>query len=140
MLPGTATLVDLTDGIACAQALDDLRQLEDLIKEAKTVLTRSIVQHGEDIGLLTFELPDGRKVEITKRPEIVYDAEAIEEQLREAGMSEERIREIVKEEVTYKVVAKEAKKAAAASEKYAEVVNENRTEVPRTPSVTLRRR
>ena len=61
---------------------------------------------------------------------MVYDAEAIEEGLREAGMSEERIREIVKEEVTYKVVAKEAKKAAAASEKYAAIVDATAPKCP----------
>ena len=140
VLPGTASLVDLSDGAACAEALDDLRNLENLIREAKGILTRAIVQHSEEIGLLTFELPDGRKVEVTTRPDTVYDAEEIEKGLREAGMSEQRIREIVKEEVSYKVVAKEAKKAAAANAEYAKVVEANRTEMPRTPSVTLRRR
>ena len=70
VLPGAGTVVDLSDGPACAQALDDLRQLENVIKEYKAALTRSIVQHSEDIGLLTFELPDGRKVEVTTRPEM----------------------------------------------------------------------
>lgn len=125
--------------MACAQALDDIRDFERVLAEIKGALTRSIVQHSEDIGLLTFELPDGRKAEVVTRPDIVYDAEAIEEGLRAAGMPEERISAIVKEEVSHKVVAKEAKKAAAANEQYAAVINANKESMPRNPSVTIRR-
>lgn len=139
-IPGTGAIVDLSDGVAAAQALDDLREFEKLIYEAKQALTRAIAAHAEGIGMLTFELPDGRKAEVTLRPEIVYEAEVIEQRLREAGMPEERIREIVKEEVTYKVVAKEAKKAAAANYEYASIIEDAKTEVPRNPSVTIRRR
>ena len=139
-LPGIATIVDLEDGEACAQALDDLRDFEQLISEAKAALTRAVVAHSERIGLLTFELPDGRKAEVVKRPVVTYDAEAIEEGLRAAGMSEERIRDIVKEEVTYKVAAVEAKKAARSNENYAQIIEDARSEIPKTPSVTIRRR
>ena len=91
-------------------------------------------------GALTFELPDGGKAEISDRPTIVYDAVAIEADLREAGMPEETLSKIVKEEVSHKVVAIEAKKAARANEVYAEIIERHRTEQPSNPSVSIRRR
>ena len=54
-------------------------------------------------------------------------------------MSEERIREIVVEEVSYRVAAAEAKKAASVNAAYAEAVAGARKEVPKRPSVTVER-
>lgn len=140
VLPGTGTVVDLSDPVAATGALEDLRQLESLVKEAKGIVTRSIVWHGRHTGGLTFELPDGRKVEISDRPKIEYDAEAIEEELREAGMPEESIARIVKETLVKTVVAVEAKKAARANPDYAAIIERNKTEVPSNPSISIRRR
>lgn len=138
-IPGTGELVDLKDGISCAQALDALRDHESQVSEAKRILQRAIAEYAQAQGALSFELPDGRTAHITVSPEITYDAPAIEQALREAGMPEERISEIVEETVTHRIKAVEAKRAARANPEYAKIIADHKTERPRNPSVTIRR-
>jgi len=139
-LPGTHEVVNLEDGHAVARALDGIRQHERDVIDAKRLLTRALVAYKQHIGARTFELEDGRKVEVDTGSEFSYDAEAIEAELREAGMPEDRISQIIREEVTHRVVAAEAKKAAAASDVYREIIERNRTETEKSPSVTIRRK
>ena len=54
-------------------------------------------------------------------------------------MSEERIREIIIEEVSYRVVGLEARKAASVNPAYAHAVAEARKEIPQRPSVKIER-
>jgi hypothetical protein len=54
-------------------------------------------------------------------------------------MTEERIREIVVEEVSYTVKAVEANRAASVNPAYAQAVAEARKEIPQRPSVTVER-
>lgn len=140
VIPGTGEVVDLTDPLAVAEALGNLRDFERMTYEWKQMMTRIVVEHGRTTGSLTIELPDGSKAEISDRPRVTYDAEAIEEELRAAGMPEESIAKIIKEEVTHTVKAVEAKKAARANPVYEEIIERHRTEEPSNPSVTIRRK
>lgn len=121
-IPGTGQLVSLEDEVECAQALQALRDFEQQVREAKSALTAAIVDRSRILGTKTISLPDGYKVEIRGGPETKYDAAEIEENLRALGMPEQRIREIIVEEVSYKVSAREAKRAATANEEYAAVI------------------
>jgi hypothetical protein len=139
-IPGTGELVRLEDAISCAQALDALRKHEQDVREAKTILQRAIFEVAKQRGVRSITLPDGRRADVKGDIEIVYDAEAIERGLREAGMPEDRISEIIEETVSYRVRVVEAKKAAAANPEYAAVIEAGKNEVPTRPSVTIRRR
>jgi hypothetical protein len=139
-LPHTGELVDLSDEVACATALDELRRMNTHIEEAVRALSRAVAARAAILGTKTIQLPGGRKAEVKGGKKRIYDAEQIERELRVAGCPDDRIRQIVREEVTHTVVAVEAKRAAGANEEYALIIARNMTEVDAPYSVTIRRR
>lgn len=82
---------------------------------------------------------DGVKVEVRGGSETVWDVQMLEEGLRYAGLPEDRLREVIKEEVTYSVNAREAKRVAGANEDYASVVRLSQTQVEKNPYVVVSR-
>jgi hypothetical protein len=140
VVPHTGELVNLNDPTECAVALDELRTLETKIKDIKSVLVDAITQYAEQAGAgKTLNLPGGVRAVLKNDKQVLWDAQQLEEDLRAAGMSEERIREIVVEEVSYKVVANEAKKAASVNSEYAKAVDDARHEIPQRASITVQR-
>lgn len=140
VLPTTGEIIDLTDAPACVNALDSIRDYESRIRELKAVLTRAIIEEATRLGVRSIELENGDRAEISPATETVYDAQALEAGLREAGMPEERIRDIIEETVSYKVSANEVKKAAKANPMYGAVAEATRTEHQKTQYVTIRRK
>lgn len=139
-LPHSGELVDLSDEVAVGVALDDVRRMQAHLHQAVRVLSDALAARAAVLGTKTVALSGGRKAEIKGGPEKHYDAQEIERGLRELGMPEDRIREIVTEQVTYTVRAVEAKRAAAANPEYARIIERATTEVERPVSVTIRRR
>lgn len=138
VVPGLGTVVDLASPSACAFALDDIRDLKRQFGYVETELTEAIVAACEVEGTKTLHFPGGTA--IVKTGETwEYDAEQMEIGLREAGMPEHRIREIVKEVVSYKVDAVKAKQAGAANPAYQEVVDATKTLVVKSPYVRVAR-
>lgn len=130
-VPGIGQIVNLEDARACAIAIDDIRELEYALRVAKQDLTRALVHHSRQEGTKTLRM-EGIKVEVKGGIVVEYDAEEIYAGLIDAGMSPERAGEIVKETVTRKVVAAEAKRASAANPAYREVIGQH-TVVKETP-------
>jgi len=137
VVPVIGTVVDLGNTADCARALQDIRDLEWRLRETKAALVDAIVQHSKEEGSKTIHF-EGGKVEVRGDSETVYDAEEIEQGLRAAGMPEHRIREIVVEQVSYKVAALEAKRAAGANPEYAKVIEAHKRVVEKTPSVSVK--
>lgn len=140
VIPTTGEIVDLTDAPACVSALDSIRDYESRIRELKAILTRAIIEEATRLGVRSIELPNGDRAEISAGMETVYDAQTIEAGLREAGMPEERIRDIIEETVSYKVSANEAKKAAKANPMYGAIIDANSSEHQKAQYVTIRRK
>ncbi len=140
VVPGVGEVVDLADVPAVVGALEALRDYESLIREAKSTLTRAVVEHVTELGVRSIELPNGDRAEISAGTENVYDPYVLMEKLREAGMPESRIGEIIEETVTHRVRAGEAKKAAKANPAYAEALEVSRSEQPRNQYVSIKRK
>lgn len=138
VVPGLGTVVDLTDVREASLALDDVRDLERMLRYVKQELVEAIVAESRKQGTKTLHL-EGATVTVKTGEEWVYDAEEVEQGLRAAGMPEERIREIVKETVSYKVDAVKAKQAASANALYAEVVEAHKELQQKPPSVSISR-
>lgn len=136
VVPGVGEVVDLTDTRQVALALDTVRDLERQLRGVKAELTNAIVYASRTEGVKTLHF-EGCSATIKGGTETNYDAEAIELGLREAGMPEERIREIVKETVSYTVDAVKAKQAAAANPAYAAVIDAHRVSNEKAPYVTI---
>lgn len=135
----TGELVDLTDPASCAKALAAVREIESHLKEVRGAIIEAFVEEAKRRGENVIELPDGSRVAVKRNYDIHWDAQKLEDELRAAGMPEERIREIVVEEVTYSVKATEANKAAKANPDYALAVGAARSEVEKRATISLPR-
>jgi hypothetical protein len=139
MVPGIGEVVALDDPKQVAVALDGVRDLERQLRLVKGELTNALVYASQIEGTKTLHLEGGMKATIKSGSETVYDAEQIEVGLREAGMPEERIREIVVETVTYAVAGVKAKQAAGANPAYAAVIEAHKRTEEKAPYVTISR-
>lgn len=138
VIPLTGEIVTLDNPENVANALSTLQILQQQIRDVQVQLERCLVDHSVELGKKTILLPNGRKVMIQGGSETVYDAQAIMEGLREAGMPEHRISEIVTETVEYKVKAVEAKRAASVNPAYKEVIERNAETKEKRPYVKLK--
>lgn len=135
-VPGTGEVIDLTDPVSVARGLDGLRQHKRVVREIEDALTERLREERAMQGSRTLEY-DGLTVKFGADTETTYDAVALEEALRAAGMPESRIAQIVVETVERKVKAVEAKKAAAVNPKYATALELARSVVPKRQTVTV---
>ena len=135
----TGEIVNLADPASCAIALARANELMSLMAEIKGSVIEAFVEHAKRLGRNDIPLGDGTSVKVTKTYDLQWDHHALEEALRAAGMPEERIGEIIVEEVSYKVKAIEANKAATANPEYAAAVEAARTKVEKRPTISLPR-
>lgn len=138
MVPGVGEIVALDDPQQVAMAIDAIRDLQQQLYGVTAELTRALIHASQVAGTKTLHL-EGVKVTVKTGERIVYDPEAIEAGLREAGMPEDRIREVVKETVTYAVAGVKAKQAAGANPVYAEIIEAHKRVEEKPPSVTISR-
>jgi hypothetical protein len=132
-------LVDLNDPASMAHALARVREMQSFLKEVNGMIVDAFAEHRRVHGVDEIELENGDVVKVTAKHALVWDAHQLEEDLREAGMPEERIREIIVEETTYTVKAVEANKAAKRNVDYARAVENARTKVEQRPTISLPR-
>lgn len=116
--PGTGEVIPLDDPAACADALERLRTMDRQIGEIKRLVTSALADRSKVEGRKTFRLPDGRTVTIGGGSERRVDPDRLARGLREAGMTEARIKEIVVETVSRKVDLRAADQAAKANPEY----------------------
>lgn len=120
----------------CLRVLTRIRELERELREAKSLLTDELSLEFSRQGKKTLEF-NGVKAELRGGTEIVWDIETLE-QLRDLGLPEERMDELVKAEVTYKVNTAVAKQLAAANSDYAAVIASAKTEIPKAQYVSIK--
>lgn len=135
----TGQIINLDDPASCAEALTVVREIESHMKEVKAAIVDRLAEEAKRRGENVFELPDGQRVAVKRNYDVEWDHVGLEADLRAAGMPEERIREIIQEEVSYSVKAVEANKAAKANPEYAKAVASARSEVDKRPTISLPR-
>ncbi len=135
-VPGTGEIVDMADPVSVARALDTLRDFKRQVADIEEMLADRLRQERATQGTRQLNY-DGVEVKFGADSFAVYDAEALEYRLRDAGMPEDRISEIIVATVERKVRAVEAKKAAAVNPAYAEAVELSREVVEKRQSVTV---
>lgn len=136
VLPGTGEVIDLNDAGQVAAAMLYVRELERQVKEARSLLTEALVARSKIIGSKTLHTEAG-KVVVKGGDEVQWDAAGLRRDLLAAGMPADRVRDIVTETIELKVVASEAKRAAAANDAYAAAVQQNRTTRPKAAYVSV---
>lgn len=140
LVPGVGELVNLEDVKSTGEALDAVRGLEAQLRDVKRILTDALVEASRVQGTKTLTIGGRMKIEIRGGSEKAYDAEQLERELRELGMPEERLRQIVREEITYSVSAREAQKAAKANDDYAAALDRATVEIQKPYTASIRRK
>lgn len=135
-VPGIFEVVSLDDARAVAVALESLKDLRRQMRLAEAELTRALIYESQRQGTKTLHM-EGVKVVLKGGSITTYDAEAIETELREAGMPEDSIRLVVKETVSYVVDGVRAKAAASANPAYAKIIERHKTITEREASATI---
>lgn len=135
-IPGIASLVNIEVPEEVARALDDIRNLEGMLREAKRDLVAILETHSTDMGTKTMHL-DGVDVVLTVKRDTTWDVEALEAKLRKAGLPEERLNDLIKTTVERKVNASVAKSIGSANPKYARIIKACRTDGPPSTSATV---
>ena len=126
--PHTGELINLEDPVSCARILEEIRNYERDLQEAKRLVTQALVEESRRQGSKTLRL-DYMEVKVSGGEYTTYDPEVLEEGLRAAGLPEERIQDVVRQEVVTKVDGREAKRVAANNPAYAQVVDQARSVV-----------
>jgi hypothetical protein len=138
VLPASGVLVNLEDEREIAIAYRDLKKLKDQVLDAERVLREAMRYRSEILATKTFHIDGVGKVELKGTTRVDYpDPQALEEELREAGCPEEVIREIVVEQVSWKVDGTRARRAAGANAAYAEIIERHKRTVEPLPSVHI---
>lgn len=137
VVPTTGEVLDLEDAPGCLRVLSEIRQLEQDLRSAKAALTDALAAEFSRQGTKTLEL-NGVKAVLGGGSEIVWDVEVLDE-LRELGLPEERMNELVTTEVSYKVNANVAKAIASANPEYAEIVERAKSTIPKAVYVSIKR-
>lgn len=135
----TGQIINLDDPVSCAEALAACREIEQHVRSVKEACVNALAEEAKRRGENVYELPGGQRVAVKRNYDVEWDHVGLEADLRAAGMPEDRIREIIEEEVSYKVKAVEANKAAKANPEYAEAIARARSEVDKRPSISLPR-
>jgi len=133
------SIIDLRDPGSCALALDDMQRLKAMVRDLEGQLKQALVEHSATIGKKTFEVSGVGKVEIKGDTVKKIDPLGLATDLRAAGCPEDRISEIIRETIEYKVVAVEANRAAKANPDYAAAVEANTVIEEKNPTVTVHR-
>lgn len=122
VLPVSGEIINLDDAQAVVRAMREVNRLQSELYDAKRVMAAALIEHATKLGLRTVTLPNGEKFVREGGPRKQYRPDEVEAGLRAAGMPEERIAQIVKEQVTWTVNGTEANKAAKANPEYAAVL------------------
>lgn len=134
--PRTGELVPaVPDALAnwIASTMDYIRAAYRAMDEGKRLLAEEAQRRGT--GTLNL---DGVTVTVTP-PAYVWDVEALDWGLRNAGCPEETINEVIRQTVSWTVDARRADRLARANEAYAEVVERCRHRKDEAPKVSVKR-
>lgn len=136
VVPWTGELVPLTNPSQVARALGQVRDLKRQLDEARAVLEDALRLEAERQGTKTLHL-DGLKATVTGGSKLEWDMEALADELRDAGLPEERLGQLIVQVITERVNATVANSIAKANPRYGEIVERHRHVVPDRWRVTV---
>lgn len=138
ILPLSGEVVLASDPQQVARALDHMREIKRMSEDAARALSLAFAELSKQRGSQTIALEGGASAVISSGEQTVYDPVPLMEALREAGMPEDILSELIVETVEYKVDAVRVKQAARANPAYAAAVNEHSRVEEKARYVTLK--
>jgi hypothetical protein len=137
VLPTTGEVIDLRDPAQVAHGLDSVRYLVRQLGELRKLLETVLRLEGQRQGTKTLHL-HGFKAEISGGETVEWNISALRGALEAAGLPDERMRELIKAEVVYKVNASVAKQLASANPEYAKAIDHAKSMVPAAWRVSVK--
>lgn len=137
VVPTTGEVISADDAPACLRVLTEIRDLEARLRELKGALTEALSEEFARQGTKTLEL-NGTKAELRGGSEIVWDVEVLE-LLRDEGLPEDRMTDLITTEISYKVNARVAKQLASANPAYAEIIECAQKSIPKATYVVIKK-
>jgi hypothetical protein len=138
VIPWTGEIVDLAKPAQVARALGTVRALKRDLDQARAALEDVLRAESERQGTRTLHL-DGLTAVVSGGEKVEYDEQQLVDELRAAGLPEERLADLVVETVTYRVDQRVARSVAASNPKYAAVLDRCRRVVPAAWRVAIKR-
>lgn len=138
VLPASGVIINLASETEISMAYRDLRKLKEQVIDAERVLREALRARSEVLATKTFHIDGVGKVELRGSTRVEWpDPQALENDLREVGCPEDVIREIVVEQITWKVDGNRARRAAGANPEYAAVIEKHRIVTEPLPSIHI---
>lgn len=138
VIPITGELVSLGDPLQVCAVLDQVRAMKRRLDEVRAVLEDALRLESERQGTKTLHLGD-LTATVSGGQKYEYDHQALADELRELGLPEQRIGELIVQTVTYRVDQRVAKSVAAANPQYAAAIWRNRRAVPDSWRVSVKK-
>lgn len=138
VVPFTGEIVELAEPDRVALALETVRRLKRELDDARAVLEDALRYESERAGSRTLHLGELTAV-VTGGEKVEYDAEQVLAQLRDAGLPEDRLNELVGVRVEYRVDQRVARSVAASNPTYAAALDRCRRVVPAPWRVQIKR-
>lgn len=126
--PTTGELVPASDVEGVAAALVALRDFKRRVLDAIHVAEGVVIEESRRLGTKTLRL-GGTTAKVSGGPETQWDVELLRSGLEEAGCPPERMADLIRTNVEYKVSAAVAKQLAAANPEYAAAVEAAKTTI-----------
>ena len=123
--PLTGELVPASDTPGIAAALHALREYKGRVEGAMREATQILVDESRRQGTKTLRLGDVT-AEIRGGPQTTYDVEMLRLELDRVGCPQERLDELIKIEVAYRVDGRVARQLANANPDYARAIEKAR--------------
>ena len=137
VVPWTGEVVSLAEPAQVCRALDQVRELKRELDHVRAVLEDALRQESERQGTKTLHL-DGLTAVVSGGEKVEYDHLELIDELRDLGLPEQRIGDLVVETITYRVDQRVAKQLAGANPRYAEAIERHRHVVPDRWRVTVK--
>lgn len=134
--PITGELVATANLDQVVQNLDQLREMRRRIGDVFADFAAVVIEASRQRGKRTLTA-GGFDIEITGGWELDWDTDVLEE-LRAAGMTEERFNELVVPTLTYKVNARVANQISAANPVYKAIIDRARKRIPKRQYVNFK--
>ena len=138
LIPLTGELVPLDDPPKVAAALEQVRDLKRRLDDARAVLEDVLRVESERQGTRTLHL-GGLDAVVTGGEKVEYDELELANGLRDAGLPEARLAELIVETVSYRVDQRVARSVAASNPAYAAVLERCRRLVATPWRVSIKR-
>lgn len=135
--PLSGELIPATEIGKIADAVLQIREMELKLQNARRLFASVIIEESRRQGTRTLT-GDGYRAEVSAPDELQWDIELLREGLTRLGLSEQRLNELIRQTVEYKVDGNVARQIASVGPEYKAAVEAAKSRVPKAQYVSVK--